>query len=611
MRSDADMIATPLKIVRHRGRAGLYCSAPVSRLRPAALAAALLALLVPSAALGAGDPIMPLSAVQNGMRCTGYTVIKGTAITSFDVEVVDVLAAPYASVLVRASGPAVDDTGIAEGFSGSPVKCVDPADGVAKTIGAIAEGTGDYGNKLVLVTPIQAMLGEPAIPPAGAAGASAKAKEIARAARPLGTPLSYAGVSGPVAAALSKAAKKVGRAVYAAPAAPRVAAFPPQTLQPGSSVAASLSSGDIEAGAVGTVTYVDGDTVWAFGHPLDGAGRRSLLLQDAYVYTVVNNPLDTEDSVSYKYATPGHDLGTLSNDTPTAVVGRLGVLPDTFPLHVTAKDLDSGRVLHQDVSIADETAVGQPTGSSSLTQVGPVAVAQAAYDILRGSPARQSGRMCVRFTIREAKKPLRFCNTYVGGSPSAPAAPLVADFAAASGTIDAYNFGVLHVTRVDVDLQLRRELRQAYILDATGPTHVRRGRDVKVKVSAQKVRGAKLTRTVKVHIPRYLSKGTHILTLTGTPADVVAGETDSSDYSSTFEITLGDDSSSSDDDPGPRSLGELTAAFGAIGREDGVTASFRDPGDSSGDTASSEIEVLRDPQLRFSGSATLRVVVKP
>ena len=47
---------------------------------------------------------------------------------------------------------------------------------------------------------------------------------------------------------------------------------------------------------MGTVTYVDGDTVWAFGHPLDGAGRRSLLLQDAYVYTVVNNPIDSSRS---------------------------------------------------------------------------------------------------------------------------------------------------------------------------------------------------------------------------------------------------------------------------------------------------------------------------
>ena len=581
------------------------------RTRLAACAALLLLSLLVPAAARAGDPIMPLQAVQNGMRCTGYSVIKGTDITSFTVDVVDVLADPYAAILVRASGPAVDDTGIAEGFSGSPVKCVDPADGVAKTIGAIAEGTGDYGNKLVLVTPIQTMLGEPAIPPVSAAAAKPSSQRLARRARALATPLSFSGVSGPVATALAKAARKAGRAVYAAPASPRVGAFPVQTLQPGASIAASLSTGDVQAGAVGTVTYVDGSTVWAFGHPLDGAGRRSLLLQDAYVYTVVSNPLDTEESTSYKYASPGHDLGTVTNDAPSGIVGGLGTLPATFPLRVTAKDLDSGRVTHVNSRVADETAVGQPTGTSSLTQVAPVAVAQAAYDILRGSPARQSGELCVRIAVREQKAPLRFCNTYVGGSPAAPAAPLVADVASATTLLDTYHFGTLHVTAVDVSLKLRRSLAQAYILDASGPTRVRRGRDVEVKVLAQRVRGQKLTRTVKVHVPRYLSKGTHVLTLTGSPADTVAGQ-GSDDYSSTFTIALGDeDDSSSDDDPGPRSLAELTAAFGAIHREDGVTVGFRDPGDTAGDTASSEIEVLRDPQLRFSGSAALRVVVRP
>ena len=576
------------------------------RTRHAAGLAALLSLLLPTVAR-AGDPIMPLAEVHGGMRCTGYSVIRGTEITSFDVDVIDVFSGPYPQVLVKVSGPAVDETGIAEGFSGSPVKCVDGADGLAKTIGAIAQGTGDYGNKVVLVTPIQSMLDEPVVPPAGARPMAASLKRRVRA---LASPVSFSGVSGPVAAALQQAGRKIGRALYAAPAAPRAAAFPAQTLQPGASVAVGLAGGDIDAGAVGTVTYVDGADVYAFGHPLDGAGRRSLLLQDAYVYTVINNPLDTETETSYKLAAPGHALGTLTDDAPSAVVGRLGALPDRFPLRVTATDLDSGRVVRQSVDVADETAVGQPTGASSLTQVGPVAVAQAAYDILRGSPARQSGQMCVRIAVRERKAPLRFCNTYVGGSPSAPAAPLVADFAAGSGLLDAYNFGVLHVTRVDVNLKLRRELRQAYILGAAGPGSARRGRDITVRVLAQRVRGAKFTRKVRVHVPRYLSAGEHVLTLTGTPADAVAGEGDPQDLASTFSITLGDEADSGDDDPGPRTLGQLARTFGALAREDGVTASFHDPGDDSGDSTTAEIEVLHDPQLRISGSAKLRIDVR-
>ncbi len=98
------------------------------------------------------------------------------------------------------------------------------------------------------------------------------------------------------------------------PAAPRGARFPVQTLVPGASVAVGLASGDLTAGAVGTVTYVDGAKVYAFGHPYTGTGRRSLLLQDAWVYAVVDNPLGSEDAASFKLAAPGHDVGALTYD---------------------------------------------------------------------------------------------------------------------------------------------------------------------------------------------------------------------------------------------------------------------------------------------------------
>jgi hypothetical protein len=574
----------------------------VLRLRAAAALAALTALAAPAAA-HAGDPIMPLSQVQAGMHCTGYSVVHATDIASFDVDVIDVLDGSDPQILVRVGGPAVEPHGIAEGFSGSPVKCAD-ADGTLRTIGAIAQGTGDYGNKVVLVTPIELLLGEPVDPPAGAKAMPAALK---RSIRPLATPVSFGGVTGPVAAALRAAGRRTGRALYAAPAAPR-ASYPVQTLQPGASVAVGLASGDISAGAIGTVTYVDGDAVWAFGHPLDGAGRRSLLLQDAYVYTVIDNPIDTQEVTSYKLAAPGHTLGTLTDDAPAGGVGRLGALPQTFPLRVTATDLDSGRVVHQNTEIADETDAGQPTGASSLTQVGPVAVAQAAYNILRGAPVRQSGDMCVRVTLRERRRPLRFCNTYVGGSPAAAGSPMVADFANATSLIDAYNFAALHVTAVDVNLRLRRELRQAFLLDAGGPRAARRGHDISVKVRAQHVRGSTFTRTVKVHVPSDLATGTRVLTLTGTPADA-GGPSDGEDLTSIFTVTLGDEVDPADE-KGPTSVAKLAEAFAATHRDDAVTASFRDLGDSAGDSATTAVPVLRDKDLRLSGAVKLVLKIR-
>src|SRR4051794_7909759 len=137
-------------------------------MRTLLLAAAAAALLVPAAPAFAGDPIMPLSGVHAGMRCTGYSVIHGTDISSFDVEVLDVADGNAATVgpriLVQASGPAVDATGLGPGFSGSPIYCRD-ASGVSRNIGAISESVGEYGGEGGRAPPIEQILPTPLHPP--------------------------------------------------------------------------------------------------------------------------------------------------------------------------------------------------------------------------------------------------------------------------------------------------------------------------------------------------------------------------------------------------------------------------------------------------------------
>ena len=318
-----------------------------------------LALAGPAAA--AGDPILPLDQVHAGMACTALSVVKGTTVARFSATVEDIVRpeppATTARILVRTSGTAVDGTGVGQGFSGSPIECRG-ADGVDRIIGAISEGVGQYGGDLVLATPIEAILGQPVDPPA----AARSAPRLLRTARALRSPLSLGGLSPGVAAAVARRAQRAGKLVLAAPSAPQVP-FEAPPIVPGASIAVGLAAGDVTAGAIGTVSYVDGDRVWAFGHPLDAAGRRSLLLQDAYVYAVVNNPIGTPEASTYKLAAPGHELGTLTGDGLSAVAGRLGPLPPRIPMRVFARDLDTGGFQRVDVELADETDVGSPSGA--------------------------------------------------------------------------------------------------------------------------------------------------------------------------------------------------------------------------------------------------------
>src|SRR3954452_8801119 len=249
-------------------------------------AAAALLSVIPAAPALAADPTMPLTQVHKGMKCTGYSVIQGTDVSTFNVEIVDVVAGDPGEkqplILVRVSGPAVDATGIAEGVSGSPIYCPDDQ-GVQRVAGAIAYSTADYGSHVVLATPIESILGQKVDPPAGAPRVRHPRARRGRPARALAMPISISGLSPALATAFRAAARRDGRAISVAPFAPLASAFPVQTLAPGASLSVGLASGDVSAGAIGTVTYVDGDKVWGFGHPLDAVGPRALFLQDAYV----------------------------------------------------------------------------------------------------------------------------------------------------------------------------------------------------------------------------------------------------------------------------------------------------------------------------------------
>jgi hypothetical protein len=584
-------------------------------------AAALIAVLGAAAPAWAGDPIMPLSQVRAGMHCTALSVIQGTEISSFNADVVAVSSSPP-GILVRVSGPAVDATGAGQGFSGSPIYCPD-GQGTPRNIGAIAGGLSDYGNKTVLAQPIEQILAESA---SGRAARGRAAPRLAWGARPLAEPLSVTGLSPALARAFTNAGRRAGRAVIAVQGQPYVP-FPPQVMRPGAAVAADVATGDLSMAGIGTVAYTDGDAVWAFGHSLDQAGRRSLLLEDAYVYTVINNPIGSDASglVTYKLATPGNVLGTFTNDGLSAVVGRVGALPPLVPVNISATDGDTGRTAGLSSQVVDETDVDQPTGQSALALVGALGVDQAALDALRSAPARLSQTMCAVIHLRERKRGLKFCNRYIlGGSDAAASSGLVkgkkaqvvvdqsgsagpsADVAGALSMIDTATFRRLHVTSVYVSTRLHRGLRQAFIQGASARTRVRPGQRVVVTLTTRIVRGAVRKFRFRLRIPRSLPPGPAVVSLVGTPSDSAGGATGAS-LTTLLSNLLGDSGGDAQagGDPGPQSVDELADAVASIERFDGVLATYFADEHPGRHKTLADVPVFRSGAYRISGNGLL------
>jgi hypothetical protein len=574
-------------------------------MRARLLASTVAAVLLPAATAWAGDPIMSLSEVQSGMRCTGYSVVRGTEISSFDVEIQDVIDGDASGegprLLIRVSGPAVDETGIGPGFSGSPIYCPD-GQGTQRNAGAISESLGEYGGHVALATPIESILGISPDAPSGDSKpvSRRRSRAIMARAKPIATPLTVSGVNPTLGRALQRAGAKVGRPVLASPACP-LGTFPPQQMRPGAAVGVSYSQGDIQAGAIGTVAYTDADRVWAFGHAFEESGARRLFLQDAYVYRVINNPVQLTDAVTtYKLASLGHTLGTISNDTSTAVAGRTGQTTPSIPVRIYANDLDTGRRITLGMRAADESRIGNPEGGSPVSFIGPLAVTEAASSLLQSAPGRLSADACTQIKIGGLPRAVRFCNRYVSafpadadfvGTANTVAARASSDLFDALTAIDDYQGTPPDVREVAVRIDIRRGEQRAFLRRVRLPRRVRAGRRVRARVTLRRVRGGILHRSYRLRIPGNLRHGMRSLHFTGVDADVA-------EDGLLGDIIIGDESDGAGD-PGPPDLRALAAKIRRKHRFDGVKVR----------AGGRRVGAFRDAKLRISGRATAEVRV--
>ncbi|MFN7975709.1 MAG: SpoIVB peptidase S55 domain-containing protein [Acidobacteriota bacterium] len=382
--------------------------------RHAARAASTLALLA-AAAIGRGASaapsveIFPLDDVRPGMHGTGRTVFQGDATEDFDVEILGVLKnalSPRRDIIfVRLHGEKVEYTGVAAGMSGSPVY----VDG--KLLGALSYRFGMFSKEpLGGVTPMSYMmaidggaqgapstvpggvpLSDPAQPepprassvswargfdefvrtrrdrpydPALAILASTPAAAVAASMQPIATPLALSGFRND--GAMTEAFAKLGFAPVqggAAASAPASGSGGSLVLSGGSAVSVQLIRGDMDMAATGTVTCVDGDRVYAFGHQFFNFGRISLPMSRASVITVLPSPAG-----SYKVTTVGDTVGSFNQDRMAGIFGRLGTSSAMVPVEVDFAD-GAGLPVHYAYEIAADPVLAPVLLNYSLQNV--------------------------------------------------------------------------------------------------------------------------------------------------------------------------------------------------------------------------------------------------
>ena len=190
------------------------------------------------------------------MQCTGYSVVRGTDVAAFDVEVIDVVD-DRASGTGRGSSsrpPGRRWTRPASG-PGSPARRSTAPTRRARSGASARSRSRSASTAARSCWPRRSRR-------SSATRSTRRGRKDARStlarARPLAAPLTVTGLSTRLGAALQQAAAKRGRVVLATPAGP-LGSFPVQQLRPGSAFGVGYASGDIAASAIGTVAYTDGD----------------------------------------------------------------------------------------------------------------------------------------------------------------------------------------------------------------------------------------------------------------------------------------------------------------------------------------------------------------
>jgi hypothetical protein len=316
----------------------------------AALGAALLLAAASSGAAGKPE-ILPLSEIHAGMKGVAYTIFEGDKIEPMDLEVLGVLPNALGPkqdiILVELKGAKVEHTGVVAGMSGSPVY-ID-----SKLVGAISLKLGIFTKEAIAgITPIENILevqnaGTPtrtASPglgglgsPVAAAGGEIRLPEQITQRYGLSSGSFLKPIESPLVASgfyPQTLARYAGEFAGLGMTAIEGGTVPPRPddsqIQPGSMVGMVLIRGDLSLDAGCTVTAIVGDDVFVCGHPLLGYGSVAFPMTRGHVVTTLASSLE-----STKIMTSGGEIGTITQDRLTAVMGRLGSGPPMLPLDLT------------------------------------------------------------------------------------------------------------------------------------------------------------------------------------------------------------------------------------------------------------------------------------
>lgn len=431
----------------------------------------------------AAPAIFPLKDVRAGQRGLGRTVFSGSRVEEFQVEILGVLEnlGPRESIiLARLQGGPLENTGVMQGMSGSPVYI----DG--KLAGAVALSFPLSKEAIAGIRPIEDMLRVDPQPPArNIASASPPPRRrpfVAGETRleEIATPVSFSGFTPATLEHFAPQLRELGwdpRQGISGGGAPSDRLGDPRRLEPGSMISVQLLSGDMSVGADGTVTAIDGDRVYAFGHRFLAEGPTDLPFALAEVLALLPNL-----SSSFKISTAREWMGAITADRDTAISGLTGRQAKLIPVEIRV-----GPNTYRMRTIQDRV----------MTPLLAQMAVFSAIDATERSIGSQT--FSVRGQLDFAAGPVRVDDVYSG--EVAVAAIASAGVSAPLAYAFQSGFDAMKLENISLDIGVVEKRGQQQIADVIAPRTVHPGDEVELTVVLAGDSGAETSQRVRYRVP--------------------------------------------------------------------------------------------------------------
>jgi hypothetical protein len=474
--------------------------------------------------------LFALEDLRPGMKGTARTVFSGTEPQEFGVEILGVLPGfpgpRQSAIIAKLSGSNVEKTGVFAGMSGSPVYIDN------KLVGAIAFSFPFSKEPIAGITPIQQMIDifekgsasqtqqrprepravsfaqlastewKPTLPKpaigstsliAPASAGSPLMPLMGQQMTPIATPLVFGGISQESLAMF--APQLMANGLLPVSGAGGSAAMTPlakaneKTLTPGTSVSVQLVRGDYSIAASGTVTFRDGDHIYAFGHPFLSLGASDMPMSETAVVTVIPNVNN-----SFKLSVPGAMMGSISQDRAAGVFGQLGQAPKMIPVKInlhTSRD-------------RSETFSYEIANDSFLT---PLLLNITIFNTITSSErALGDSTITIKGAIAvKGQEPIAVDNRFsAGNSPILAAGSVAGPISSLLGS----GFDDVQIEGVTLDIS-SADSKYAGTLEriALSKTEARRGENIEIQAYVRTESGKQFVQRIPVQIPEDATPG--------------------------------------------------------------------------------------------------------